>query len=234
MQKSYFESQLMGKAHLKAARLQSARVLKNYGSFIRGVKNGNVLDIGPGRGELLNLFEQKNGVSLYALDIDQEVVRNINETLPHVITHTGCPIEFLRSSNEEFELIFMLHVLEHLEKGYALRLLEQINESLSPMGRLIIEVPNNSSSFVGGSMQSSDYTHVSAYNSISLEQICNAASLEVIEVVGIRPKGNNPIRLLQRLLFSLLVTVDKIAHKILLPSWEFKHEPTIYVHCVKK
>lgn len=233
MTNTYFDSQLQSKAHLKAARLQTSRLHKNYGAFIDKFKEGNVLEIGPGRGELLSLFPVSDKVNLVALDIDEGVIGHIGTHLPHVNAVNGDAINILKNSNDKFDLVFMLHVLEHLETTFAVELLEQIGCSLVEGGSLIMEVPNNACTFVGNSIQSADYTHVAAYNSLSLEQICVAAGLKVIKVMGIRPKGKSPVRLIQRLLFGCLIGLDKAIHKILIPAWDFKHEPTIYIHCKK-
>lgn len=141
------------------------------------------------------------------------------------------PIQFLRGSDRKFSAVFMLHVLEHLETGYATELLQEVHQHLNEDGLLLIEVPNNACSYVGNTIQSSDITHLTAYTSVSLKQICRLAGFVNIEVYGIRPKGTSIARLIQRAAVAFLVMADRIRHKILLPSWSFLHEPTIYVVC---
>lgn len=230
----YLNSQLQTPEATAAAARQCERLWNTYGEFLSTLRDGPVLEIGPGRGEFLSLLT--GGASsanrdIYAVDIDREVVDHTRERFPTVtITHSDAR-EYIQAGHCQFAAVFMLHVLEHLDADHATALLAAIREQLLPGGIAVIEVPNSACSHVGNTIHSSDITHRVAYTSISLRQICRLAGFTSIEVAGIRPRGNSPARLAQRVAIALLITLDRIRHKIFLPSWHFLHEPTIYAVC---
>ncbi len=231
----YLSSQLQSSEALAAAASQRQRLRDSYGHLLSDLQAGPLLEIGPGRGELLEVLSRalpgNKRSEICAVDIDTEVANHIRTTHPDVTTVLQDPIEFIRGGDRQFAAVFMLHVLEHLEADYAISLLSEIRQHLRSGGLLVIEVPNTACSHVGTTIQSSDITHKVAYTSISLKQVCTMAGFENIEVAGIRPRGRSPARLAQRTAIALLIFADRLRHKIFLPSWRFLHEPTIYAVC---
>lgn len=233
---NYLRTQLITHDTERAAARHYDRLSAIYGTLISNFSNGPVLDIGPGRGELLTVLSANlsDGSSeIFSIDIDDEVARHIATSYPATTALHGDPIEILANEERKFEAIFILHVLEHLEVNYAIRLLTEIRRSLAPGGSVIMEVPNSACTFVGNTIYSSDITHKTPYTSVSLKQICRMAGFEDIEITGIRPTGSGPIRWIQRVMTSILIATDRLFHKIYLPSWKFLHEATIYAVCKK-
>lgn len=230
----YFSSQLKTDETEAAARRQCGRLRATYGDLISRIVDGPVLDIGPGRGELLEVLADFPGCAereLWAIDTDREVAEHVMQHYPGAKAIHGDPVDVLQDSEARFSAIFMLHVLEHLDADYSVRLLTLLRQRLTSGGILVIEVPNSACSFVGNTIYSSDVTHKVPYTSISLKQVCRMAGFQHVEVLGIRPKGRSLPKLAQRLLTALLINIDRALHKILLPTWRFLHEPTIYAVC---
>ena len=231
----YLTSQLQSSEALAAAASQRQRLRDSYGHLLSDLQAGPLLEIGPGRGELLEVLSRalpgNKRSEICAVDIDSEVASHIRKTHPDVTTVHQDPIQFIRGGDRQFAAVFMLHVLEHLKADYAVNLLSEIRQHLRSGGLLVIEVPNTACSHVGTTIQSSDITHKVAYTSISLKQVCTMAGFDNIEIAGIRPRGNSPARLAQRTAIALLIQADRLRHKIFLPSWRFLHEPTIYAVC---
>ena len=48
----------------------------------------------------------------------------------------------LQEHVEEFDLILMLHVLEHVTKDETIAFLQAVRGALKPHGKLVVEVPN--------------------------------------------------------------------------------------------
>ncbi len=233
---NYLNTQLITSDTERTASRHRERLFAVYGTLISDFSNGPVLDIGPGRGELLTVLSATlSDVSshVFSIDIDDGVVRHIEATHPETTALHGDPVEILANGDQKFQAIFMLHVLEHLEVDYAIRLLTEAGRSLAPGGSLIMEVPNGACTFVGSTIYSSDITHKTPYTSVSLKQVCRMAGFEHIAVTGVRPTGSGPIKLIQRAMLSMLIAIDKLLHKIYLPSWDFLHEATIYAVCRK-
>ena len=106
-----------------------------YLSYIVGK---NVLDIGAGRGEFVELL-QAHGYNAEGIDINQDVVK--------LATAKGLPIfhadalTFLQKDSS-YDTIVAFEVVEHLEPTYLWELLQAIFNALTPGGRVIIETPN--------------------------------------------------------------------------------------------
>lgn len=235
-EKGYLSTQMLSRQAAVAARRQLARMRLQYGDLLQSLPPGPILEIGPGRGEFLQLaLESRIGGAarkVCAVDEDRETVEFLARRYPDIGISFGDALAYMESSNEEYAAVVMLQVLEHMTVEYALALLRQIRARLQlGSGLLLVEVPNCGCSYVGATIHASDITHVTAYTSVSLEQILTAAGYDEIKVTGIRPRGWSPARMLQRLGNALLVNMDRLRHRLLLPSWRFLHEPTMYAVC---
>ena len=98
---------------------------------------GNLLDIGCGLGFFV--WEAKKcGFSTIGIDTSQKAVKWAQDTL-NVNTKTG-RLESMRFPNQQFDIITMWHVLEHLpEPAKTLRFIYRL---LKSNGYLFVELPN--------------------------------------------------------------------------------------------
>jgi SAM-dependent methyltransferase len=104
-----------------------------------GAKNGpKLLDIGAGRG--LRLIElRKLGFEVHALDLQEEVVRNLNEDLkiPAVCADVSEASRFYEP--ESFDIVSAYYLMEHINdvQGF----LEDCSKLLKPGGWIAIAIP---------------------------------------------------------------------------------------------
>jgi len=101
---------------------------------------GKVLDVGCGRGLLLNKLRER-GWEVHGTELSDEAAIYARE-------HLGIPVRTgsLLKANfpaEEFDLVLLWHVLEHLHDPRAV--LAEIGRILKPGGGLLVAVPNLSS-----------------------------------------------------------------------------------------
>jgi len=99
--------------------------------------DGKCLEVGPGRGTELRLLRQI-GWKAIGLDIDP-VAAKVAEKSSGCRVHVGS-ISSADFGNEEFSLIYMNHVMEHLPDLRAS--LTRCHEWLSAGGRLVLAYPN--------------------------------------------------------------------------------------------
>jgi len=127
-----FEDQFRGSRDVIKARLES------YLPFFEGASN--VLDLGCGRGEFLDLLAAR-GIAARGIDLNPEMVETCRARGLDV-THADA-VGYL-STLEDGALggIFAAQVVEHLEPGYLLRFLEVSFHKLAPGGRLVLETLN--------------------------------------------------------------------------------------------
>ncbi|NQU77981.1 class I SAM-dependent methyltransferase [Candidatus Falkowbacteria bacterium] len=104
-----------------------------------------VLDYGCAYGYYLKIIKAINPKALvYGVDISKDAVRkaqeNINESLPRVFWLAS--EEPLPLSDNNFDTIFSLDVIEHVKKEEAEKILKKIAQLLKPSGLCFIATPN--------------------------------------------------------------------------------------------
>lgn len=99
-------------------------------------EEGSLLDFGCGNGSFLREFNRfYPGWRLTGLEIDDSNKKRI-ERIPNTTHRTGA----IESVPESYDMVSMIHVLEHLVDP--IRFLIQLQQKLKPGAMLLIEVPN--------------------------------------------------------------------------------------------
>jgi 2-polyprenyl-3-methyl-5-hydroxy-6-metoxy-1,4-benzoquinol methylase len=144
---------------------------------------GSILDFGAGKGNLLLLLAQEEGVdSLCGIDI--------MERPPSLPTSIGWHQQDLNDEIDlhglKFDLVVCSEVIEHLENPRAT--MRKLYKLLNPGGRLILTTPNQHSIrsyasllFAGhfvGFLDPCYPAHITALLEKDLERICSEAGLE--------------------------------------------------------
>jgi len=119
---------------------------------------GRIVDIGCGRGEMLELL-QRTGHEVLGVDIDAGMVQVCNDKgLPAVL---GNGIQFLsQTPPESLKGIFCAQVVEHLITPELEQLMTLAHERLRLGGVLVVETINPRSSFALGNHFYADTSHV--------------------------------------------------------------------------
>jgi 2-polyprenyl-3-methyl-5-hydroxy-6-metoxy-1,4-benzoquinol methylase len=99
-----------------------------------------VLDVGCGRGELLDLLAEAN-VTASGIDVDRAMVAHCREKGHRVDLAEAVAYLEIQSASS-FGAIFSAHVIEHLEYDHLLRFLSVAREKLRPGGLFVAETPN--------------------------------------------------------------------------------------------
>jgi SAM-dependent methyltransferase len=123
-----------------------------------------ILDVGAGqRGMEEKIVKKHDGVIYKSMDIDRRLLHDYYA---------------LDEVDEQFDLILLLDVIEHLELDDGVKMLKRINELLVEGGKLIINIPNifNPSRFW------LDATHKVAYSYEELGGILLSQGFDVLEI----------------------------------------------------
>ena len=102
------------------------------------VKNKKVLDLGCGTGEYMGFFGDKS----LGIDI---APNNLNKALENNSRVIKMDLNKPKGLNEKFEVVFMSHILEHIENP--VNLLRFAYDHLDKQGALIVAVPNETGIF---------------------------------------------------------------------------------------
>ena len=116
---------------------RSEALLSNISKQVELPEKGNLLDIGCGNGAFLKIFSQKMlPWKLYGSEFDEKYQEEV-EQIPNVQKMHAEPLSQI---DTKFDLISMIHVLEHIP--HPVKILSEIKKMLTPNGLLFIQVPN--------------------------------------------------------------------------------------------
>jgi SAM-dependent methyltransferase len=130
-----------------------------------------ILDVGCGAGLLVNALQQAGFTNVAGVDPTESLVR--------VAAARGLPCrvvteDFVEKASIDLasrhDVIFLLDVLEHIPVNRQLGFLRGLRRLLKPGGRLILSVPNASST-VAARWRYIDWTHTSAFTEHSLRYV---------------------------------------------------------------
>lgn len=125
-------------------------------------QNPKALDIGCGRGEFIEILIEQ-GFTAEGVDINQKLIEIAERKGLRVYCDDA--LSFLRKVQDGYyNLVSLIHVVEHLEFEYLFKLLREIYRVLSPQGCLIIETPYTKNIVLGTYNFWLDPTHLRPVN----------------------------------------------------------------------
>jgi 2-polyprenyl-3-methyl-5-hydroxy-6-metoxy-1,4-benzoquinol methylase len=147
-------------------------------SFYRGLlgetlesvpREARILDVGCGQGLLVYALESFGFVNVQGIDVsEQQVAVGQKCNLSCRAVDREYMSDLAETAPATLDLIFLMDVLEHMDKAEQLGILAAISKLLVPGGRLILSVPNANASF-GLRWRYNDWTHEAAFTEHSLE-----------------------------------------------------------------
>jgi O-antigen chain-terminating methyltransferase len=145
----------------------------------------NILDVGCGRGEWLELLKE-NGFSALGVDANQFVVEQCQGIGIDAI-HADIFDHFRQIPDQSLNAITAFHVIEHLEFRQLVEFIDQGIRSLRPGGMLLLETPNPENVIVATRNFHLDPSHVRPLPRELVEFLLQARGLGKIEIVGLHP-----------------------------------------------
>lgn len=175
-----FEDQFRGERDEIRQRLQVyIPILKN------AQISGDVLDVGCGRGEFLELLNGE-GIKCRGLDHNRIFVEECSRAGLDVVEADA--LIYLRSlPSDSLNAVASLHLVEHLQFEILIKLLDEIVRVLRPGGLLILETPNPQNFMVGSCNFYADPTHRHPIPSDTLQFLVESRGLHDVNVVKLRP-----------------------------------------------
>lgn len=175
----YIETSFDGR-HQAAFKLKQFEF--NYRPFFPAPSSpARTLDIGIGRGEMLSCMKAW-GYDYLGIDISPSTVTYC-AGLGLNCECTQDTISWLKEHRNQYALITLLDVLEHVPREQTIDFLTAIKSALIPGGLAIIQIPNLQSPF-GYLHHFNDITHVVGFVEHSLSQVLLAAGLANHQFLG--------------------------------------------------
>jgi SAM-dependent methyltransferase len=152
--------------------------LTAYLPFFEGASD--VLDIGCGRGEFLDLLRER-GISARGLDVNHEMVEVCKARGLDV--SEGDALGYLHSVPDgSLGGLLAAQVVEHLEPGYLMQMLDVAYHKLRPGSRIILETINPACWFAFFSSYIRDITHVRPLHPDTLSYLLTASGFQRVTV----------------------------------------------------
>jgi SAM-dependent methyltransferase len=140
----------------------------------------DVLDIGCGRGEFLELLREK-GITGRGLDVNHEMVE---QCLARGLDATeGDALAYLQAQADgSLGGLIALQVVEHLDPGYLMEMLDVAYHKLRPGSHVILETINVASWYAFFSSYIRDLTHVRPIHPDTLSYLLSASGFQRVSV----------------------------------------------------
>lgn len=171
-------------------------------------KTSRIADLGCGYGQLLFCLKAMGYTNFEGVDASSEQVQ-IAHRLGLKEVKQGDLSSFLKETTGKYDVIFLMDVLEHLNKSDAMNLLDLIGNSLSDHGRLIIHVPN-AEGISGMRIRYGDFTHEICFTPQSIRQILRASGFNNISCHEEKPLVYGMKSLVRRILWSILTLRERL------------------------
>ena len=182
-------SYLYGRPNLDRIKRQFPVWKWYFGSFLPRDKEAKILDIGCGNGGFVYWLQSLGYKNSEGIDISKEqvgIARNLG------IPNIKCAdlVEFLKSKDKAYDIIFARDIIEHFKKEEIINILSLIFNSLKQEGTVVIQAPNAQNLF-GSRLRYGDFTHEIAFTEGSLYQLLRIAGFKEISFypTGPVPKG---------------------------------------------
>jgi O-antigen chain-terminating methyltransferase len=167
----------------RGARAEILGRVAEYVPLLAGA--GPVLDLGCGRGELLEALRTV-GVEARGVDSDPVMVEACRRL--GLAASEGEALEALRAAAPaSLGAVTAIHLVEHLSPAAWMGLVSEAARALRPGGVLLVESPNPDSLRVGAGLFWIDPTHRAPVHPDALAFVVKAVGLEVGEVRLLRP-----------------------------------------------
>lgn len=163
-----------------------AKIIERQKFYLPTFKNcQNVLDIGCGRGEFIELL-RSNGVQVSGIDLNQDMVDYCKER-GFQVEYANALDYLSRFPDNTFDGIFMAQVIEHLTTEQALQVLELIHRVLTPNGVVVIETINVQSVFAMNNWFYMDPTHTKPVHPATLDFMIQSQGFSEVKTEYLSP-----------------------------------------------
>ena len=150
---------------------------KEYLPYLKDCKTA--LDIGCGRGELLELLQQE-GIQASGVELYEPYAKAAGQKGLQVVHGDG--IDYLRHC-AKVDAVMAMQVVEHLSASQVTELVRLAYESLNPNGVLILETPNPMSLYTFTHAFYIDPTHRKPVHPYYLRYVAHQAGFSDVEIL---------------------------------------------------
>lgn len=153
--------------------------LADYVPYFKG--QSNVLDVGCGRGEFLDLLREA-GVGAKGLDLNPEMIE-VCRTRGLEATNADARTYLASVPDESLGGLIAVQVVEHLEPAYLTQMLNLAFDKVRPGGKVVLETINPACWVAFFESFIRDLTHVKPLHPDTLRYLLQASGFSNVEIV---------------------------------------------------
>ncbi|MFA6518480.1 MAG: methyltransferase domain-containing protein [Candidatus Shapirobacteria bacterium] len=180
----------------------------NFSKYFNN-NNISVLEIGPGLGEFIYYLNKLNINTIDIIDQDKYILKNIQQK--YKVRQICCSDILTSVIEKQYDIIFLLQVLEHIPKNNYQKLLNNLFKHLNKNGKIIITVPNGGNPF-NIVERYSDLTHEILFTENSLKELPNYCNLPSNTITEVQPYNIPTYSLINQ----TRIIFQKLTHLIIL------------------
>jgi 2-polyprenyl-3-methyl-5-hydroxy-6-metoxy-1,4-benzoquinol methylase len=185
-------------------------------------KKSSILDIGSGNGSFLKACKNNQYLNLTGVDVSKEQIKlSIQNGIDNVFEANI--LEWLAASNEKYDVITAIDLIEHLTKDELIQLLLLVKNSLKEKGRFIFRTPNLDCP-LPHPYSRGDFSHETFLNKHSAIQVLLATGFQDIDIRQGLIFAGNPLKNFTR---KLLFTCMKFTFKLRLFAYGYSSRDII-------
>ncbi|WP_145944379.1 class I SAM-dependent methyltransferase [Fuerstiella marisgermanici] len=173
-------------------------------------RSARILDLGCGHGGLLYCLKEWGYKNVAGVDVSEQQVSLAHQKGLSEVAR-GDLYRFLDEQTAPANVIFLMDVIEHLNREEMFKLLDSVHRSLSPDGKLILHLPNASGIF-GMSVRYGDITHEQAYAARGIEQCLSVCGFENITIYEDKPVVYGVKSLVRRVVWNALTAPVRLLY----------------------
>ena len=193
----------------------SQHLLHKYPYFRKVIKkhlpdNKDVIiaDIACGHGALLYCLRECGYCNVSGVDVSQEQIELAHE-LGVGVAVCGDMSGFLKDNEKAFDVVFLMDILEHLERSELFETLELVNRSLKKDGRVVIHVPN-AEGLYGMRIRYGDLTHENCFTPKSMRQALSCSGFTDVLVFEDKPVIHGLKSFIRRLIWDVMTVFPRL------------------------
>jgi 2-polyprenyl-3-methyl-5-hydroxy-6-metoxy-1,4-benzoquinol methylase len=164
-------------------------------------KDVAILELGCGRGYMLEYLRNHGYNNLKGIDISEEQIEISKKKGLDV--EVADAIEYLAKNDSKFKLIFALDFAEHFHKEELFPLFEEVFKSLEEGGLLIMHTPNGQA-IISSKMIYGDLTHLTIFTPVSAEQLLRNIGFKEIKCYESGPVPKNIKGIIRLILWKII------------------------------
>lgn len=178
----------------------------NFAPYLKLLsKTSRVLEIGPGKGELLSILNQRKINNIDIIDNDKAVLNYCQKKYQLKQTTLLKTDQSIKNLKNKYDLIVLTQVFEHIKKESYMVWIRGLYQALKPGGHILITVPNGANP-LSGTERYGDLQHQNIFTTYSLHELITFANLKNQShfITGFKIPPTNPINLIRLILQKLL------------------------------